>query len=48
MAPHFANGGHGGEIVCGILGIVIVLVVGSDLAEAQDRAEAASMSRAAA
>ncbi len=29
MAPHFANGGHGGEVVCGILGIVIVLVAGS-------------------
>jgi YjbE family integral membrane protein len=29
MAPHFANGGHGGEIVFGILGIIIVLVAGS-------------------
>jgi YjbE family integral membrane protein len=26
---HFANGGHGAEVVCGILGIVIVLVWGS-------------------
>ena len=29
MAPHFANGGHGGEILCGILGIVVVLVAGA-------------------
>jgi YjbE family integral membrane protein len=29
MAPHFANGGHGGEIVCGILGIIVVLVAGA-------------------
>jgi len=29
MAPQFANGGHGGEVVCGILGIIIVLVAGS-------------------
>jgi YjbE family integral membrane protein len=28
MAPHFANGGHGGEAVCGIIGIIIVLVAG--------------------
>jgi YjbE family integral membrane protein len=26
---HFANGGHGAEVVCGILGIIIVLVAGS-------------------
>ena len=26
---HFANGGHGGEVVCGIIGIIIVLVAGS-------------------
>ena len=26
---HFANGGHGAEVVCGIIGIIIVLVVGS-------------------
>jgi hypothetical protein len=29
MAPQFANGGHGGEVLCGILGIIIVLVAGS-------------------
>ena len=29
MAPQFANGGHGGEIILGILGIVVVLVAGS-------------------
>ena len=29
MAPHFANGGHGGEVLCGILGILIVLVAGA-------------------
>ena len=29
MAPHFANGGNGGEVLCGILGIIIVLVAGS-------------------
>ena len=28
-APHFANGGDGGEIVCAVLGVVVVLVVGS-------------------
>ena len=28
-APHFANGGHGGEIVCAVLGVVVVLAVGS-------------------
>ncbi len=26
---HFANGGHGAEVVCGLIGIAIVLVVGS-------------------
>ena len=26
---HFANGGHGAEVVCGIIGIIIVLVAGS-------------------
>jgi YjbE family integral membrane protein len=26
---HFANGGHGAEVVCGILGIIVVLVAGS-------------------
>src|SRR5206468_12005493 len=29
MAPQFANGGHGGEVVLGIIGIVIVLVAGA-------------------
>jgi YjbE family integral membrane protein len=29
VAPHFANGGHGGEILCGILGIILVLVAGA-------------------
>jgi len=29
MAPQFANGGHGGEVILGILGIIIVLVAGS-------------------
>ncbi len=28
-APHFANGGHGGETVCAVLGVVVVLVAGS-------------------
>ena len=28
-APHFANGGNGGEIVCAVLGVVVVLVAGS-------------------
>ena len=27
-SPMFANGGHGGEIVLGIIGIVVVLVWG--------------------
>ncbi len=29
MAPHFANGGHGGEIVCAVLGVIVVLFAGS-------------------
>ncbi len=29
MAPQFANNGHGGEVVLGIIGIIIVLVAGS-------------------
>jgi YjbE family integral membrane protein len=29
VTPHFANGGHGSEIVCGILGIIVVLVAGA-------------------
>jgi YjbE family integral membrane protein len=28
-APHFANGGNGGEVVCAALGVIIVLVAGS-------------------
>ena len=28
-SPMFANGGHGGEIVLGIIGIIIVLVLGN-------------------
>ena len=28
-APHFANGGNGGETVCAVLGVVVVLVAGS-------------------
>ena len=26
---HFANGGHGAEVICGIIGIVVVLVAGT-------------------
>ena len=29
VAPHFGNGGSGGEIVCAALGVVVVLVAGS-------------------
>jgi YjbE family integral membrane protein len=29
MAPRFASGGNGGEIVCGVLGVVVVLVAGA-------------------
>jgi len=29
MAPHFANHGNGGELVCAVLGIIVVLVVGA-------------------
>ena len=29
MAPQFANGGHGGEVVLGIIGIAVVLIAGS-------------------
>jgi hypothetical protein len=29
LGPQFANGGHGGEVVLGILGIIVVLVAGS-------------------
>ena len=35
VLPQFANDGHGGEVVFGIIGIIIVLVAGGDLAEAQ-------------
>jgi YjbE family integral membrane protein len=28
-APHFANGGNGGEMVCAVLGVIVVLVAGS-------------------
>jgi YjbE family integral membrane protein len=29
IAPRFAGGGHGAEVVCGVLGIIVVLVAGS-------------------
>jgi hypothetical protein len=29
LGLHFTNGGHGAEVVCGILGIILVLVAGS-------------------
>jgi YjbE family integral membrane protein len=29
VAPHFANGGNGGEVVCAALGVVVVLVAGT-------------------
>jgi YjbE family integral membrane protein len=29
IASHFAHGGHGGEVLCGILGIIVVLVAGA-------------------
>jgi YjbE family integral membrane protein len=28
VAPRFAGGGHGGEIVCAVLGVIIVLIAG--------------------
>jgi len=28
IAPHFAGGGHGGEIVCALVGVIVVLLVG--------------------
>jgi predicted tellurium resistance membrane protein TerC len=28
MAPRFVGGGHGGEIVCAVLGVIVVLVAG--------------------
>jgi hypothetical protein len=46
LNPHFANGGHGGEILFGIVGIIIVLVAGAiwrkrALQKAEHSAEAA-------
>ena len=29
LAPRFASGGNGGELVCGVLGVVVVLVAGA-------------------
>jgi YjbE family integral membrane protein len=29
IAPHFANGGSGGEILCAIFGVIVVLVAGT-------------------
>jgi YjbE family integral membrane protein len=29
MAPRFAGGGNGGEVVCAVLGVIVVLVAGS-------------------
>ena len=29
VSPHFANGGLGGELLCGVLGVVLVLLAGS-------------------
>jgi YjbE family integral membrane protein len=29
IAPRFASGGHGAEVLCGILGIIVVLVAGA-------------------
>jgi predicted tellurium resistance membrane protein TerC len=29
VAPHFANGGNGGELVCAALGVIVVLVAGA-------------------
>jgi YjbE family integral membrane protein len=29
VAPHFANGGNGGEMVCAVLGVIVVLIAGS-------------------
>ena len=29
IGPHFANHGNGGEIVCGVLGVIVVLVAGT-------------------
>ena len=45
-APHFANHGNGGELVCAVLGVIVVLVVGAiwrkrTLRNAEQSAEAA-------
>jgi predicted tellurium resistance membrane protein TerC len=29
IAPRFASGGHGGEIVCAVIGVIVVLVAGT-------------------
>jgi YjbE family integral membrane protein len=29
VAPHFASGGNGGEMVCAVLGVIVVLIAGS-------------------
>src|SRR4051795_9367095 len=29
LAPHFANHGNGGELVCAVLGVIVVLAVGA-------------------
>jgi YjbE family integral membrane protein len=29
IGPRFANGGHGGEIVCAVLGVIVVLIAGA-------------------
>jgi uncharacterized membrane protein len=29
VAPHFANGGEGGEVVCAVAGVIVVLIAGS-------------------
>ena len=29
IGPHFANHGSGGEIICGVIGVIVVLVVGT-------------------
>ena len=29
LAPHFAGGGNGGEIVCAVIGVIVVLIAGT-------------------
>jgi YjbE family integral membrane protein len=29
MAPHFTAGGHGGEVVCAVIGVIVVLIAGA-------------------